>query len=496
MEMATRGWSPYVKDKYEPLKAGSIDGTDVIPHDNAVVRALSAVYIPPEERTVQSNPTHTLFVGRLNLKTSEQQLCMEFSQYGQVKSCRLVKDIVTGISRGYGFVEFRKEADAQKAWRAAHGSAFHERQILVEWEFSRTMPGWIPRRLGGGLGGRKESGQLRFGGRDRPFKKPFILPPEPNVPASKFDSEAPLKYFNDSRESKEAASSGEKLSYGKNDYAKRSYSNHYPKDTKRNYRKDLTENYSDYGDNYDNDRWYQSHNSDESFRGFRGKRKFMQDKESDYDHQSYHEGDPRKYRKTYEDSNSRYEDHKKVDHRYRGEKNSESSFSEEYRRSRNIETVEHKSRYAEGNAKLRDEGYRKFSDGTSRLHGHHTKFYSDHHSQGMEYKEGKERYDRHNHDSFEFEVETTKSRDKEKNLGSPEKSRKKKKHKRRYSSSSSESDEAGAKRKKKKKKHKKDSRNNDSDNSEFSNESKGRKKHKKKKTKSKRSRSSDRGEGC
>jgi hypothetical protein len=38
--------------------------------------------------------------------------------------------------------------------------------------------------LGGGFGGKKESGQLRFGGRDRPFKKP--LP----VPGSKIEREA------------------------------------------------------------------------------------------------------------------------------------------------------------------------------------------------------------------------------------------------------------------------------------------------------------------
>ncbi|CAH9101275.1 unnamed protein product [Cuscuta europaea] len=37
----------------------------------------------------------------------------------------------------------------------------------------RLMPGWIPRRLGGGLGGKKESGQLRFGGRERPFRAPL-----------------------------------------------------------------------------------------------------------------------------------------------------------------------------------------------------------------------------------------------------------------------------------------------------------------------------------
>lgn len=72
----------------------------------------------------------------------------EFSRYGRVKSCRVVQDIVTGISRGYGFVEFKKEADAQNAWKHAHMSVFHERQILVEWEFARTLPGWIPRRLG------------------------------------------------------------------------------------------------------------------------------------------------------------------------------------------------------------------------------------------------------------------------------------------------------------------------------------------------------------
>lgn len=47
------------------------------------------------------------------------------------------------------------------------------KQILVEIERERSQPGWIPRRLGGGLGGRKESGQLRFGGRDRPHRLHF-----------------------------------------------------------------------------------------------------------------------------------------------------------------------------------------------------------------------------------------------------------------------------------------------------------------------------------
>ncbi len=67
-------------------------------------------------------------------------------------------------------------------------------QLVVDYECERILPGWVPRRLGeatlklthsllflrvvvmatgGGLGGKKESGQLRFGGRERPFKKPM-----------------------------------------------------------------------------------------------------------------------------------------------------------------------------------------------------------------------------------------------------------------------------------------------------------------------------------
>ena len=37
-------WAPHVLDHgyYCPLKSGSIDGTDKLPHDHAIVRALNA----------------------------------------------------------------------------------------------------------------------------------------------------------------------------------------------------------------------------------------------------------------------------------------------------------------------------------------------------------------------------------------------------------------------------------------------------------------------
>jgi U11/U12 small nuclear ribonucleoprotein 35 kDa protein len=79
---------------------------------------------------------------------------------------------VTGRSRGYAFVEYENVGDCELAYKRMHRLVVDKRTILVDYERARIMQDWIPRRLGGGLGGRKESGQIRFGGRDRPFKYP------------------------------------------------------------------------------------------------------------------------------------------------------------------------------------------------------------------------------------------------------------------------------------------------------------------------------------
>ncbi|RZF32839.1 hypothetical protein LSTR_LSTR009390 [Laodelphax striatellus] len=158
---------------YDPLKAGSIDRTDTEPHDRAISRALYSDYKP--NKRLSSDPESTLFVARLHKKTTEETLTREFSQYGPIKSCHLVRDIVTGASKCYAFVEFVSKKDASLAYRRANSSNIDGMEVLVDFECERLLPGWIPRRLGGGFGGKKESGQLRFGGRARPFKKPINM---------------------------------------------------------------------------------------------------------------------------------------------------------------------------------------------------------------------------------------------------------------------------------------------------------------------------------
>ncbi|KAL5810493.1 hypothetical protein ACOSQ4_027061 [Xanthoceras sorbifolium] len=169
--------SVFYAETYHPIQAGSIDGTDILPHDNAVYRALlcssAGLYDPLGDPKVNGDPYCTVFVGRLSHLTNEDTLRKAMSKYGRVRNLRLVRDIVTGASRGYAFIEYQTEREMLRAYEDAHHSIIDDCEILVDYNRQQLMPGWIPRRLGGGLGGKKESGQLRFGGRERPFRAPL-----------------------------------------------------------------------------------------------------------------------------------------------------------------------------------------------------------------------------------------------------------------------------------------------------------------------------------
>lgn len=138
-------WSPIAR-VYDPLKAGSIDGTDTEPHDRGIVRAIKAHYKP--NQLVKGDPKHSIFVARLNPETSEETLKTVFSRYGEIIRCRLIRDIVTGFSKCYGFIEFKDSYGAGKACREAHRVILDSHEIFVDFECERTLEGWIPRRLG------------------------------------------------------------------------------------------------------------------------------------------------------------------------------------------------------------------------------------------------------------------------------------------------------------------------------------------------------------
>ena len=90
---------------------------------------------------------------------SESKLRREFEAYGPVKSLRIVHDAVTDKPRGYAFVEFHSGRDLKTAFRAADSKKLEGRRLVADVERGRTVPGWLPRRLGGGLGGTRLGGK-------------------------------------------------------------------------------------------------------------------------------------------------------------------------------------------------------------------------------------------------------------------------------------------------------------------------------------------------
>lgn len=56
-----------------------------------------------------------LFVGNLNWTISHRELLDYFSQFGRVNFARVKFDKNTGMSRGYGFVEFSSDSSYQVA---------------------------------------------------------------------------------------------------------------------------------------------------------------------------------------------------------------------------------------------------------------------------------------------------------------------------------------------------------------------------------------------
>lgn len=127
----------------------------------------------PKERegdNLTGDAYKTLFVARLNFAVTEEDLTMEFEYYGPIVKVCIVKD-KQGKSRGYGYVEFESSRDLKEAYKDADGRKIQGRRILVDVERGRTVKNWVPRRLGGGLGGTRIGGKdvnQKYSGREPP----------------------------------------------------------------------------------------------------------------------------------------------------------------------------------------------------------------------------------------------------------------------------------------------------------------------------------------
>jgi len=102
-----------------------------------------------------------LYVGNLPFDTSEDDLHQLFSAHGQIVSAKLITDMETGRSRGFGFVEMSTEDEAKAAIEKMNKAKVGERELTVNEARPR------PERTGAGGGGSRGGfggGRGGFGG--------------------------------------------------------------------------------------------------------------------------------------------------------------------------------------------------------------------------------------------------------------------------------------------------------------------------------------------
>lgn len=72
-----------------------------------------------------------LFVGNLDWSTTNGELQELFSQHGEVEEAVIINDKATGRSKGFGFVTFVNDEDADKAVDALDGQDHKGRNMTV-----------------------------------------------------------------------------------------------------------------------------------------------------------------------------------------------------------------------------------------------------------------------------------------------------------------------------------------------------------------------------
>jgi len=83
--------------------------------------------------------TNKLFVGNIDWNATVDQLIAEFEKYGELEMRKdgtpnvvIISDKFTGRPKGFGFVTYVSDSDAQKAAQALDGFEINGRAIAVK----------------------------------------------------------------------------------------------------------------------------------------------------------------------------------------------------------------------------------------------------------------------------------------------------------------------------------------------------------------------------
>ncbi len=94
-----------------------------------------------------------VYIGNLELDTTQETLRSEFSKHGELVDIIIVNDRATGASRGFGFATYAKPSDASNAIEALNGAELDGRELRVNVSRPREQRQRGTSYGGGGGGG-------------------------------------------------------------------------------------------------------------------------------------------------------------------------------------------------------------------------------------------------------------------------------------------------------------------------------------------------------
>ena len=81
-----------------------------------------------------------IYLGNLSFSTTEETLSSLFAPFGGSESVSIVKDKLTGASKGFGFAELPDSAQSEKAIAVLNGKEIDGRKIRVSLAVDKKKP--------------------------------------------------------------------------------------------------------------------------------------------------------------------------------------------------------------------------------------------------------------------------------------------------------------------------------------------------------------------
>lgn len=139
-------WAHQGADAGEPIPAWTVQKIGNIPSSSLPTHSLNqeVSITPSRQRSEDRNPSRTdsrlfsVFVGDLAPEINDAALAQAFSIFPSMFDARVIWDLQSHRSRGYGFVRFEEESDAATSITTMQGQWLGSRPIRMNWANRRS----------------------------------------------------------------------------------------------------------------------------------------------------------------------------------------------------------------------------------------------------------------------------------------------------------------------------------------------------------------------